>query len=321
MLGVGRTDNKVHSIMNEDVLDDKQKRDATVEENNLDGHELEIMSSLPNSGEEYYYMLSKEKRKNVVPFSPMDIEYFELLDVEDKADFICMSRVQRDEHINYLRSAKSYEKKASNKKDETRMTRKEEKSIIGILINKLRDYVKRINKNDDGDRAGYLEKNSHTDIEKKYVGLKKVYIVTAVAVLCLVVMGSVLKGLGSDKKVKDDRINNYNSKNAITGTHLYSIPKDYSVLAADEKREKENREHKINPLNSDKKDEGKGINEVGDRVQKGNREKPYRREEGYGQYDSKLNKERELQKLKEEELLKAMASPIGFEIKRRSSGK
>ena len=93
------------------------------------------------------------------------------------------------------------------------------------------------------------------------------------------------------------------------------------MLAADEKREKENREHKINPLNSDKKDEGKGINEVGDRVQKGNREKPYRREEGYGQYDSKHNKERELQKLKEEELLKAMASPIGFEIKRRSSGK
>lgn len=307
--------------MKEDVSDDKRKRDVIVQENNPVSHELEILNSLPKSGEEYYYMLSKEKRKNVVPFLPMDTEYFERLDVEDKAAFICMSRMERDEHINYLRSAESYEKKASTKKDETRMTRKQEKSLICLLITHLRDIVKEKNKNDDEDGAGYLEKSSHTDIERKYVGLKKVYIVTAVAVLCLVVMGSVLKGLGSEKKGKNDRNNDYNSKNAITGTHLYSIPKDYSGLAADEKREKANREHKINPVNSDKKDEGKGINEVGDRVQKGNREKPYRREEAYGQYDSKHNKERELQKLKEEELLKAMASPIGFEIKRRSSGK
>lgn len=307
--------------MKEDVSDDKRKRDVIAQENSPVSHELEILNSLPKSGEEYYYMLSKEKRKNVVPFLPMDTEYFERLDVEDKAAFICMSRVERDEHINYLRSAESYEKKASTKKDETRMTRKQEKSLICLLITHLRDIVKENNKNDDEDGAGYLEKSSHTDIERKYVGLKKVYIVTAVAVLCLVVMGSVLKGLGSEKKGKNDRNNDYNSKNAITGTHLYSIPKDYSGLAADEKREKANREHKINPVNSDKKDEGKGINEVGDRVQKGNREKPYRREEAYGQYDSKHNKERELQKLKEEELLKAMASPIGFEIKRRSSGK
>lgn len=307
--------------MKEDVSDDKRKRDVIAQENSPVSHELEILNSLPKSGEEYYYMLSKEKRKNVVPFLPMDTEYFERLDVEDKAAFICMSRMERDEHINYLRSAESYEKKASTKKDETRMTRKQEKSLIWLLITHLRDIVKENNKNDDEDGAGYLEKSSHTDIERKYVGLKKVYIVTAVAVLCLVVMGSVLKGLGSEKKGKNDRNNDYDSKNAITGTHLYSIPKDYSGLAADEKREKANREHKINPVNSDKKDEGKGINEVGDRVQKGNREKPYRREEAYGQYDSKHNKERELQKLKEEELLKAMASPIGFEIKRRSSGK
>ena len=307
--------------MKEDVSDDKRKRDVIAQENSPVSHELEILNSLPKSGEEYYYMLSKEKRKNVVPFLPMDTEYFERLDVEDKAAFICMSRMERDEHINYLRSAESYEKKASTKKDETRMTRKQEKSLICLLITHLRDIVKENNKNDDEDGAGYLEKSSHTDIERKYVGLKKVYIVTAVAVLCLVVMGSVLKGLGSEKKGKNDRNNDYDSKNAITGTHLYSIPKDYSGLAADEKREKANREHKINPVNSDKKDEGKGINEVGDRVQKGNREKPYRREEAYGQYDSKHNKERELQKLKEEELLKAMASPIGFEIKRRSSGK
>ena len=307
--------------MKEDVSDDKRKRDVIAQENSPVSHELEILNSLPKSGEEYYYMLSKEKRKNVVPFLPMDTEYFERLDVEDKAAFICMSRMERDEHINYLRSAESYEKKASTKKDETRMTRKQEKSLIGLLITRLKDIVKENNKNDDEDGAGYLEKSSHTDIERKYVGLKKVYIVTAVAVLCLVVMGSVLKGLGSEKKGKNDRNNDYDSKNAITGTHLYSIPKDYSGLAADEKREKANREHKINPVNSDKKDEGKGINEVGDRVQKGNREKPYRREEAYGQYDSKHNKERELQKLKEEELLKAMASPIGFEIKRRSSGK
>ena len=307
--------------MKEDVSDDKRNRDVIVQENSPVSHELEILNSLPKSGEEYYYMLSKEKRNNVVPFLPMDTEYFERLDVEDKTAFICMSRVERDEHINYLRSAESYEKKASTKKDETRMIRKQEKSLIWLLITHLRDIVKANNKNDDEDGAGYLEKSSHTDIERKYVGLKKVYIVTAVAVLCLVVMGSVLKGLGSEKKGKDDRNNDYNSKNAITGTHLYSIPKDYSGLAADEKREKANREHKINPVNSDKKDEGKGINEVGDRVQKGNRENPYRREEAYGQYDSKHNKERELQKLKEEELLKAMASPIGFEIKRRSSGK
>ena len=307
--------------MKEDVSDDKRKRDVIAQENSPVSHELEILNSLPKSGEEYYYMLSKEKRKNVVPFLPMDTEYFERLDVEDKAAFICMSRMERDEHINYLRSAESYEKKASTKKDETRMTRKQEKSLIGLLITRLKDIVKENNKNDDEDGAGYLEKSSHTDIERKYVGLKKVYIVTAVAVLCLVVMGSVLKGLGSEKKGKNDRNNDYDSKNAITGTHLYSIPKDYSGLAADEKREKANREHKINPVNSDKKDEGKGIKEVGDRVQKGNREKPYRREEAYGQYDSKHNKERELQKLKEEELLKAMASPIGFEIKRRSSGK
>ena len=307
--------------MKEDVSGDKRKRDVIAQENSPVSHELEILNSLPKSGEEYYYMLSKEKRKNVVPFLPMDTEYFERLDVEDKAAFICMSRMERDEHINYLRSAESYEKKASTKKDETRMTRKQEKSLICLLITHLRDIVKEKNKNDDEDGAGYLEKSSHTDIERKYVGLKKVYIVTAVAVLCLVAMGSVLKGLGSEKKGKNDRNNDYDSKNAITGTHLYSIPKDYSGLAADEKREKANREHKINPVNSDKKDEGKGINEVGDRVQKGNREKPYRREEAYGQYDSKHNKERELQKLKEEELLKAMASPIGFEIKRRSSGK
>ena len=307
--------------MKEDVSGDKRKRDVIAQENSPVSHELEILNSLPKSGEEYYYMLSKEKRKNVVPFLPMDTEYFERLDVEDKAAFICMSRMERDEHINYLRSAESYEKKASTKKDETRMTRKQEKSLICLLITHLRDIVKEKNKNDDEDGAGYLEKSSHTDIERKYVGLKKVYIVTAVAVLCLVVMGSVLKGLGSEKKGKNDRNNDYDSKNAITGTHLYSIPKDYSGLAADEKREKANREDKINPVNSDKKDEGKGINEVGDRVQKGNREKPYRREEAYGQYDSKHNKERELQKLKEEELLKAMASPIGFEIKRRSSGK
>ena len=307
--------------MKEDVSGDKRKRDVIAQENSPVSHELEILNSLPKSGEEYYYMLSKEKRKNVVPFLPMDTEYFERLDVEDKAAFICMSRMERDEHINYLRSAESYEKKASTKKDETRMTRKQEKSLICLLITHLRDIVKENNKNDDEDGAGYLEKSSHTDIERKYVGLKKVYIVTAVAVLCLVVMGSVLKGLGSEKKGKNDRNNDYDSKNAITGTHLYSIPKDYSGLAADEKREKANREDKINPVNSDKKDEGKGINEVGDRVQKGNREKPYRREEAYGQYDSKHNKERELQKLKEEELLKAMASPIGFEIKRRSSGK
>ena len=307
--------------MKEDVSGDKRKRDVIAQENSPVIHELEILNSLPKSGEEYYYMLSKEKRKNVVPFLPMDTEYFERLDVEDKAAFICMSRVERDEHINYLRSAESYEKKASTKKDETRMTRKQEKSLICLLITHLRDIVKGNNKNDDEDGAGYLEKSSHTDIERKYVGLKKVYIVIAVAVLCLVVMGSVLKGLGSEKKGKNERNNDYNSKNAITGTHLYSIPKDYSGLAADEKREKANREHKINPVNSDKKNEGKGINEIGDRVQKGNREKPYRREEAYGQYDSKHNKERELQKLKEEELLKAMASPIGFEIKRRSSGK
>ena len=304
--------------MKEDVSGDKRKRDVIAQENGPVSHELEILNSLPKSGEEYYYMLSKEKRKNVVPFMPMDTEYFERLDVEDKAAFICMSRMERDEHINYLRSAESYEKKASTKKDETRMTRKQEKSLICLLITHLRDIVKKNNKNDDEDGAGYLEKSSHTDIERKYVGLKKVYIVTAVAVLCLVVMGSVLKGLGSEKKGKNDRKNDYDSKNAITGTHLYSIPKDYSVLAAEEKREKANRENSKPLVNS-----GKNIaqNEVGEKDQKSIREKPYRREEAYGQYDSKHNKERELQKLKEEELLKAMASPIGFEIKRRSSGK
>ena len=183
--------------MKEDVSGDKRKRDVIAQENSPVSHELEILNSLPKSGEEYYYMLSKEKRKNVVPFLPMDTEYFERLDVEDKAAFICMSRMERDEHINYLRSAESYEKKASTKKDETRMTRKQEKSLICLLITHLRDIVKKNNKNDDEDGAGYLEKSSHTDIERKYVGLKKVYIVTAVAVLCLVVMGSVLKGLGS----------------------------------------------------------------------------------------------------------------------------
>ena len=157
--------------MKEDVSDDKRNRDVIVQENSPVSHELEILNSLPKSGEEYYYMLSKEKRNNVVPFLPMDTEYFERLDVEDKAAFICMSRVERDEHINYLRSAESYEKKASTKKDETRMTRKQEKSLIGLLITHLRDIVKANNKNDDEDGAGYLEKSSHTDIERKYVGL------------------------------------------------------------------------------------------------------------------------------------------------------
>ena len=54
-----------------------------------------------------------------------------------------MSRMERDEHINYLRSAESYEKKASTKKDETRMTRKQEKSLICLLITHLRDIVKK----------------------------------------------------------------------------------------------------------------------------------------------------------------------------------
>ena len=108
---------------------------------------------------------------------------------------------------------------------------------------------------------------------------------------------------------------------AITGTHLYSIPKDYSVLAADEKREKANRENSRNTVNSDKKDKSIDKNGVGDRDQNSIKQKPYRREEDYGEHNSKLNKESELKKLKEEELLKAMASPIGFEIKKGSSGK
>lgn len=304
--------------MNENELNDKQTKDATVENNEPDSHDIEIVNSLPKSGEEYYYLLSKEKRKSVVPFSSMDIEYFELIDVEDKAAFICMSRVQRDEHINYLRSAESYENNESTKTDETRMTRKQGKSLIGLLTKNLRSWVKENNKNASGDREGYLEKSTHTEIEKKYVGLKKVYIVAAVGVLCVVVMGSVLRGLGSDKKVKENGVSDFNSKNAITGTHLYSIPKDYSVLAAEEKREKANRENSKPLVNS-----GKNIaqNEVREKDQKSIREKPYRREEAYGQRDSKLNKESELKKLKEEELLKAMASPIGFEIKRGSSGK
>ena len=140
--------------MKEDVSDDKRKRDVIAQENSPVSHELEILNSLPKSGEEYYYMLSKEKRKNVVPFLPMDTEYFERLDVEDKAAFICMSRMERDEHNNYLRSAESYEKKASTKKDETRMTRKQEKSLICLLITHLRDIVKKNNKNDDEDGAG-----------------------------------------------------------------------------------------------------------------------------------------------------------------------
>ena len=83
--------------MKEDVSGDKRKRDVIAQENSPVSHELEILNSLPKSGEEYYYMLSKEKRKNVVPFLPMDTEYFERLDVEDKAAFICMSRMERGE--------------------------------------------------------------------------------------------------------------------------------------------------------------------------------------------------------------------------------
>ena len=307
--------------MNENELNDKQTKDATVENNEPDSHDIEIVNSLPKSGEEYYYLLSKEKRKSVVPFSSMDIEYFELIDVEDKAAFICMSRVQRDEHINYLRSADSYENNTSTKTDETRMTRKQGKSLIGLLTKNLRSLIKEKNKTAGGDGEGYLEKSTHTEIEKKYVGLKKVYIVAAIGVLCVVVMGSVLRGLGSNKKDKDERVNDFNSKNAITGTHLYSIPKDYSVLAADEKREKANRENSRNTVNNDKKDKSIDKNGVGDRDQKSIKQKLYRREEDYGEHNSKLNKESELKKLKEEELLKAMASPIGFEIKRGSSGK
>ena len=67
--------------MKEDVSDDKRKRDVIAQENSPVSHELEILNSLPKSGEEYYYMLSKEKRKNVVPFLPMDTEYFERLSV------------------------------------------------------------------------------------------------------------------------------------------------------------------------------------------------------------------------------------------------
>ena len=304
--------------MSNRVLDDKEIKDATVENNEPDSHDIEIVKSLPKSGEGYYYLLSKEKRKSVVPFSSMDIEYFELLDVEDKAAFICMSRVQRDEHINYLRSAERYENSTSTKTDETRMTRKQGKSLIGLLITNLRGLIKEKNRNAGGDGGGYLEKSTHTEIEKKYVGLKKVYIVAAVGVLCVVVMGSVLRGLASDKKVKDDRVNDFNTKNAITGTHLYSIPKDYSVLAADEKREKANRENSKPLVNSDK---NKAKNEVVDRDQKNIREKAYRREEYYERHDSRISKESELKKLKEEEHLKAIASPIGFEIKRGSSGK
>ena len=95
--------------MSNRVLNDKQIKDVSVENNELDNHDIEIVNSLPKSGEEYYYLISKEKRKSVIPFSSVDIEYFDKLDVEDKAAFICMSRVQRDEHINYLRSADSYE--------------------------------------------------------------------------------------------------------------------------------------------------------------------------------------------------------------------
>ena len=87
------------------------------------------------------------------------------------------------------------------------------------------------------------------------------------------------------------------------------------------KREKANRENSRNTVNSDKKDKSIDKNGVGDRDQNSIKQKPYRREEDYGEHNSKLNKESELKKLKEEELLKAMASPIGFEIKKGSSGK
>ena len=50
--------------MNENELNDKQKKDATVENNEPDSHDIEIVNSLPKSGEEYYYLLSKEKRKS-----------------------------------------------------------------------------------------------------------------------------------------------------------------------------------------------------------------------------------------------------------------
>lgn len=307
--------------MSNRVLNDKQIKDVSLENNEPDSHDIEIVNSLPKSGEGYYYLLSKEKRKSVIPFSSVDIEYFDKLDVEDKAAFISMSRVQRDEHINYLRSADSYENNTSTKTDETRMTRKQGKSLIGQLTKNLRSLVKEKKKNAGGDGEGYLEKSTHTEIEKKYVGLKKVYIVAAVGVLCVVVMGSVLRGLGSNKKVKDERVNDFNSKNAITGTHLYSIPKDYSVLAADEKREKANRENSRNTENNDKKDKSIDKNRVGDRDHNSIEEKPYRRKEGYAEHYSKINKESELKKLKEEELLKAMASQIGFEIEKGSSGK
>ena len=140
--------------MSNRVLDDKRTKDVTVENNEPDSHDIEIVNSMPKSGEGYYYLLSKEKRKNVIPFSSVDIEYFDILDVEDKTAFICMSRVQRDEHINYLRSADSYENNTSTKTDETRMTRKQGKSLIGQLTKNLRSLVKEKNKNGMSKQVG-----------------------------------------------------------------------------------------------------------------------------------------------------------------------
>lgn len=146
--------------------------------------------------------------------------------------------------------------------------------------------------------------------EPAWKGLKRQYIYYAVGLIVLITMIALVTGLEDDKKraqeAEQRKITEIKDSKAISGDHLLNIPKDYKEHAEREAKKKRDEERLREAMEADSK--GKKSKEVIEAPAAPQvPPQPYQRHE--------LTPAEKAELMRIEMKMKALESPIGFELK------
>lgn len=145
--------------------------------------------------------------------------------------------------------------------------------------------------------------------EPSWKGLKRKYIYYALMGICAITMFAVITGLEDDKKraqeAEQRKITEVRDSKAVSGEHLLNIPKDYKEQAELEAKKKRDEERMKAMMEADKKPAEK--EKVEAPVTPQVPPQPYQRHE--------LTPAEKAELMRIEMKMKALESPIGFELK------
>lgn len=139
----------------------------------------------------------------------------------------------QQEDSEYIASSQHYATIAGGDASSVNMTEKKEKTLGNSLKMWFRDLKESMSHKDDAQPSAIA--TASTENEKSYEGLNKKYIFIALSVILAIIMGSLFKDFLAPPKKKAAKKTELQT---VAGRKLEDVPKDYSALAAEEKRRK-----------------------------------------------------------------------------------